>query len=77
MLRIEGTRTILLDEQEQLVTVTGFVRPQDVTPRNVVDSWRVADAKLAYASNGDMGKPRQGILAKIIGIIWPGRSSNR
>lgn len=71
VLRIEGTRTILLDKQEQQVTVTGFVRPQDVTPSNVVDSWRVADAKLAYASNGNMGKPKQGILAKIIGIIWP------
>jgi flagellar L-ring protein precursor FlgH len=71
VLGIEGTRTILLDKQEQQVTVTGFVRPQDVTPRNVVDSWRVADAKLAYASSGNMGKPKQGILAKIIGIIWP------
>lgn len=71
VMKIEGTRTILLDKQDQQVTVTGFVRPQDVTPRNVVDSWRVADAKLAYASNGSMGKPKQGILAKIIGIIWP------
>jgi flagellar L-ring protein precursor FlgH len=71
VLSIQGTRTILLDKQEQEVTVTGFVRPQDVTSRNVVDSWRVADAKLAYASNGSMGKPKQGILAKIIGIIWP------
>jgi len=71
VLGIEGSRTILLDEQEQQVTVTGFVRPQDVTTRNVVDSWRVADAKLAYASEGSMGKPKQGILAKIIGIIWP------
>src|SRR5690606_4820086 len=44
VLAIEGTRTIMLDKQEQQVTVTGFVRPQDVTPRNVVDSWRVADA---------------------------------
>ena len=71
VLKIEGSRTILLDKQDQQVTVTGFVRPQDVTPRNVVDSWRVADARLAYASNGSMGKPKQGILAKIIGIIWP------
>jgi flagellar L-ring protein precursor FlgH len=71
VLRVEGTRTIVIDEQEQQVTLTGFVRPQDVAPRNVVDSWRVADASLTYASEGDLGKPKQGILAKILGIIWP------
>jgi flagellar L-ring protein FlgH len=71
VLQIEGTRTILLDEQEQQVTLTGFLRPQDVSTRNLVDSWRVADANFAYASNGDLGKPKKSIFAKILGIIWP------
>ncbi|MGH7507082.1 MAG: flagellar basal body L-ring protein FlgH, partial [Longimicrobiales bacterium] len=71
VLKVEGTRTILIDEQEQKVTLTGLVRPQDVTSRNVVDSWRVADASLAYASTGDLGKPKKGILSRILGIIWP------
>jgi flagellar L-ring protein FlgH len=71
VLQIEGTRTILLDGQEQQVTLTGFLRPQDVSTRNLVDSWRVADANFAYASNGDLGQPKKSIFAKILGIIWP------
>jgi flagellar L-ring protein precursor FlgH len=71
VLKIEGTRTLLLDGQEQQVTLTGFLRPQDVSTTNLVDSWRVADANFAYSSTGDLGKPKQSILSRIIGIIWP------
>jgi flagellar L-ring protein precursor FlgH len=71
VLKVEGTRVMLIDKQEQKVTFTGLVRPQDVTPKNAVDSWRVADAQLAYSSEGSMGKPKRGILSKIVGIIWP------
>jgi flagellar L-ring protein precursor FlgH len=71
VLKVEGTRVMLIDKQEQKVMFTGLVRPQDITPKNAVDSWRVADAQLAYSSEGDMGKTKRGILSKIIGIIWP------
>lgn len=71
VLKVEGTRVMLIDKQEQKVTFTGLVRPQDITSKNGVDSWRVADAQLAYSSTGDMGKPKRGILSKIVGIIWP------
>ena len=71
VLKIEGTRTLLLDGQEQQVTLSGFLRPQDVSTRNLVDSWRVAEANFAYASNGDLGQPKKSIFAKILGIIWP------
>jgi flagellar L-ring protein FlgH len=71
LLKVEGSRTIKLDKNEQKVTITGFVRAQDISARNFVESWRLANAELAYESKGDLANPKQGILTKILGILWP------
>jgi len=71
VMRIEGTRTIRIDKAEQSVTISGMVRAQDVTNRNLVESWRLADAELVYTSSGDLGKPKQSILSRIMGVLWP------
>jgi flagellar L-ring protein FlgH len=70
-LRVEGKRAIKIDGHEQALTITGLVRPQDLSYENVVDSWRLSDLQLAYASSPALGKPKAGILGKIVGIIWP------
>ena len=71
MLKIEGTRTLKLDKNEQSVMLSGFARPEDISPRNIIESWRLADATLGYSSKGDLGKPKKGILGRILGILWP------
>ncbi len=71
LLKIEGTRTLKLDKAVQKVTITGWVRAQDISARNIVESWRLANAELAYESKGDLGKPKQGIFARILGMLWP------
>lgn len=71
LLRIEGGRTTSVDRSVHEMTLTGWVRPQDVTATNVVESWRVGDANLVYASSGNLGKPRGGILGRIVGALWP------
>jgi flagellar L-ring protein FlgH len=71
VLKVEGSRTIKLDKTEQKVTITGFVRAQDISARNFVESWRLANAELLYESKGDLANPKQGILTKILGILWP------
>ena len=71
LMRVEGGKTVVMDEHEQYVTLTGWVRPEDVTPQNVVESWRIADSKIEYRSDGKLGKPRGGLLSRILGVIWP------
>lgn len=71
VLHIEGTRRLVIDQHEQEVTLTGMIRPNDIAPGNIVESWRVADAQISYASNGKLGRPSGGILGRIIGWIWP------
>ena len=71
LLRLQGSKLVDVDENKQQVTFTGFARPQDVSAQNVVESWRVADAQLVYESEGSLGKPKGGIMGRVLGMIWP------
>jgi flagellar L-ring protein FlgH len=71
LLRVEGVKIVNVDESQQELSLKGWVRPQDVSPRNMVDSWRIGDAELNYAAKGSLGKPRGGIIGRILGAVWP------
>lgn len=71
LLQVKGTKKIDVDKQMQDIVFTGWVRAQDVSVTNVVESSRVADVQLGYASPGNLGKPKQGIISKVLGIVWP------
>jgi flagellar L-ring protein precursor FlgH len=71
LLQVKGTKKIDVDKQMQDLVFTGWVRAQDVSVTNVVESSRVADAQLGYASPGNLGKPKQGIVSKVLGVVWP------
>lgn len=71
LLQLKGTKNIDVDKSGQNVEFTGWVRPQDITASNMVESNRIADAKLGYLSPGPLGKPKQGIITKILGGLWP------
>jgi flagellar L-ring protein precursor FlgH len=71
LLQVKGTKKIDVDKQLQDIVFTGWVRAQDVSVTNVVESSRVADVQLGYASPGNLGKPKQGIISKVLGVVWP------
>lgn len=70
-LRVEGTKVLVIDEHEQEVTVSGVVRPQDVTTANTVDSWRIAEVQVSYSTDGSLATPKKGILSRLLGFIIP------
>jgi flagellar L-ring protein FlgH len=71
MLRVEGVKVIDIDNSREELSLRGWVRPQDVSPRNLVDSWRLGDAELVYSGTGSLGRPRGGILGRLLGMVWP------
>ncbi len=72
MLQIKGKKTVNVDKNQQDVTITGWIRPQDINPgTNSVMSSRLADANVEYVQKGDLGKPRSGLLSRMLGSIWP------
>ena len=71
LLQLKGHKKIDVDKAAQDIVFTGWVRAQDVSTQNMVESNRVADALLAYTSPGPLGTPKQGIVSKVLGALWP------
>lgn len=71
LLQVRGNKNITVDKAEQEVMFEGWVRAQDVSPQNLVESYRVADATLSYNSPGPLGKTKSGLFTKILGLFFP------
>jgi flagellar L-ring protein precursor FlgH len=68
-LQVEGKQRILLNGEEQLITVSGLVRPIDVAADNTVYSTRLGNALIEY--NGYEGEERNWFYKTLsnIGLI--------
>jgi flagellar L-ring protein precursor FlgH len=53
-LRIAGVQSLTVNEEVQTVTLEGVVRPADISDGNVVQSTRIADARITYLGEGDV-----------------------
>ena len=71
-LRIEGGKTVTVNREEQIIVLTGIVRPNDISPQNVIDSKYVLDAKIAYTGKGVISdKQGPGWMTCILDNVWP------
>jgi len=69
---IRGTREVRLNNETQFITLTGFVRPEDISPDNTVLSSYVGDARIAYTGSGAVSdKQRPGWLMRLVDFVWP------
>ncbi|HXT19089.1 MAG TPA: flagellar basal body L-ring protein FlgH [Gemmatimonadaceae bacterium] len=70
-IQVKGAKMVDVDKNKQSLNFTGWIRPEDVSPDNVVSSQRVADATLTYQLSGDIGKTRGGLVGRILNVFWP------
>jgi len=71
-LRIEGNKTVTVNSETQIVKLTGTVRQSDVSPRNLVDSKNILNARIAYVGEGVISdKQQQGWLVRALDQVWP------
>jgi len=69
---ISGRREILVDDQKQLIQISGVIRPYDIDQYNKINSTQISDAKILYKTEGDMDRAtQQGWGTKIIQSVWP------
>lgn len=71
-MRIEGSKTVAVNREKQVITLSGIVRQTDISPRNVIDSKFILDARIDYTGKGVISdKQGQGWLARILDHVWP------
>ena len=67
---IEGRKILKVNQDEQVMTVTGVVRPQDIGANNTVVSSAISDARIEYSGKGAVTTgQRPGIVARLLNWI--------
>lgn len=69
---IDGRREVIVNNETQLISISGIIRPEDIGPTNSILSTFVADAKITYTGTGVLAdKQRVGWFVRLLDIIWP------
>ena len=71
-LMIEGRRNVKVNNEDQIIVLTGTIRSRDVNSDNSISSSLIADARINYSGKGiisDRQKP--GWLMNVIDAVWP------
>lgn len=69
---IEGRKEIRVNDETQILIVTGIVRPDDISADNSILSSRIAQTKLSFEGKGVASRrQRPGWLSRFIDAVWP------
>lgn len=67
---VEGTRYVEVNEDKQVIEVSGEIRPSDITSDNTVSSSRVANARIKVTGSGPASESaRPGLLTRLFGWL--------
>lgn len=72
LLRVEGTKIISLNEEEEVLVISGLVRQRDISAVNEVQSSRVANVRIDFYGRGVIGEQQKpGWASRIFELVWP------
>jgi flagellar L-ring protein precursor FlgH len=68
---VRGEKWLTINQGQELVRISGIVRPQDIGQDNVVPSTRVADARISYTGRGTLADANtRGWLSRFFNSKW-------
>jgi flagellar L-ring protein precursor FlgH len=68
---VRGEKWLTINQGEELVRISGIVRPQDIGNDNIVPSSRVADARIEYVGKGTLADSNtRGWLSRFFDSKW-------
>lgn len=64
---IVGERNVKVNDELETISISGVVRPQDISPENTVYSYQIAKAEISVKGTGAVGsKQTPGVLTKLL-----------
>ena len=70
-LKIRGEKRVTLNQGDEFVRLSGIVRPVDITPSNIIDSSRIADATFMYTGEGSLADAmKKGWVSRALSSPW-------
>ena len=71
-LKIVGTREVMVNYENQMIILSGIIRPRDISDDNIILSSFISDAKIAYSGSGIVDdRQRPGWLTNLMNSVWP------
>jgi flagellar L-ring protein precursor FlgH len=71
LLRVHGEKSLTLNQGEEFLRVSGFVRAEDIDAENRISSQRVANARIAYSGRGSLANANSaGWLTRFFSSPW-------
>jgi flagellar L-ring protein precursor FlgH len=62
----------MVNNEKQMITLSGIIRPRDISPDNVILSTEISDARIGYSGSGVINdRQRPGWMANILNKVWP------
>lgn len=72
LLRVEGEKIVSVNSEEQIIKISGIVRPKDVNSSNEIDSSKLGNMRVDYYGQGalqDVQTPGWG--TRVLTKLWP------
>ena len=71
-LLIQGQRNVKVNNEDQILVLTGAVRSRDISSDNTISSSLIADAKITYYGKGVVSdRQNPGFLMNFLDALWP------
>lgn len=71
-LKVRGGKEVMVNNEVQIIYVTGIVRPVDITAANTVDSNKILNARISYTGRGPVADQQEpGWLTRTLDHVWP------
>lgn len=71
-LKIRGGKEVTVNNEVQVIYLTGIVRPVDITAANTVSSAKILNARISYTGKGAISdKQKPGWAMRILDYAWP------
>jgi flagellar L-ring protein precursor FlgH len=69
---VRGEKQLALTDGAETIQLSGIIRPTDISPSNMVQSSRLANAQIAYRGSGDLANAtRMGWGSSALMKLWP------
>jgi flagellar L-ring protein precursor FlgH len=69
---LESRKEITINNEKQILVLTGIVRGEDISADNAVFSNRIADAQVYYVGDGVIqDKQNPGWMVRVLDRVWP------
>lgn len=72
MLMLEGQKSVMVNNETQIVTLRGAARTKDISADNMLESFRLLNAQVEITGNGVLANQQhQGWGTTVANTIWP------